>query len=366
MPTGSEPLLIELPFQISLSVDHPHHLRQKRPLSRQRRTRRPIPLGYETIVLQEAPRRAWYEMPQGVVVGVGRQGGEGAGGLLEVMAPQVMVPTLEAVQAELKRTLERAEKYLSAAFPWEVPHDFRKTAAEVTTMSRLLSELSVLLNVLVEAEQGNSAASALTELATDGSRRIKTALINHLFAGHSIYNFPNGSALWNPKFRRDSLLFETLEISVNSPLFARLKPFLKKFEFDYKVGIGTILTAMSLLVALGIGKPPPPHPAGPSAGPVIIMGVERATPSLAPEVYDPSYRAYLSQLREGGLKTAQLYLKMLGYDPGPTDGKDGPKTQKAFRDFCEDQGVVCSGIQSRIFQQQISAAIAKQFPIHTP
>ncbi|HEY6292264.1 MAG TPA: peptidoglycan-binding domain-containing protein [Terriglobia bacterium] len=318
-------------------------------------------------MLHEAPRRAWYEMPQGVVVGVGPQGVGGAGGTLEVVSPQTLAPTLEAVRAELKRTLGRAKQFRPVVTPWELAHDFRKTAAEVTTMSRLLSELSVLLNVLVDAEeQPGTEHPSVTERGPDGSLRIKAALIDHLLAGNSIYDFPDASALWNPRFRRELLIFETLEVSIKSPFLAKLRPFLKRFEFDYKVGIGTILSAMALLLSLGSGPPPRPQVGPAISGPVIIWQGERVTPAVAEDVYDRSYRSYLSQLREGGLKTVQLYLKMLDYDAGPTDGKDGPKTQKAVRDFCEDQGVVCSGVQSRIFQQEISAAIAKQFPISVP
>jgi len=62
-------------------------------------------------------------------------------------------------------------------------------------------------------------------------------------------------------------------------------------------------------------------------------------------------------------KAAQQYLRALGYDPGAIDGRDGPKTQRAVANFCEDRGAVCTGIESRIFKNQLVTAMAKGFPI---
>ena len=49
------------------------------------------------------------------------------------------------------------------------------------------------------------------------------------------------------------------------------------------------------------------------------------------------------KINSGVIKSAQTELQSRGYDPGPIDGVDGPKTRAAITKFQADQGLTQSG-----------------------
>jgi Putative peptidoglycan binding domain len=286
------------------------------------------------------------------VVGVGAHQVLGTGGAVEVTATQPLAAVVERVPIRPR---------LATATRWELPHDFRKAAAEMATMSRLLSEVSILLEVLVASDRQESDYARFTERGIDGSLQIRSTLVAHILRGRSLREFPGASSLIASTLKGELLIFETLAVSVESPFFAKLRPHIK---WDKKIDIATVIAALALFLQLGStpvipGTPPTPRPESTH----ITCTVDELNPTPTRLVYARSCREYRRELVDGGVKVAQEYLHALGYDPGPSDGRDGPKTQRAVADFCKDQGVVCTGTQSRIFQNQLVGAMAKRFPI---
>jgi len=49
-------------------------------------------------------------------------------------------------------------------------------------------------------------------------------------------------------------------------------------------------------------------------------------------------------LSEDGFKSAQVYLRYAGYDPGAVDGVIGSRTQTALRKFQSNADLVATGV----------------------
>jgi hypothetical protein len=90
--------------------------------------------------------------------------------------------------------------------------------------------------------------------------------------------------------------------------------------------------------------PAAPPPAAPASPP---PAVEPAPP--APEPAAPP---------AGPMSTAelQLVLTTLGYKPGPIDGKPGPRTRDALKQFQKDAGLPVTGVLDAETTQRLRAA----------
>lgn len=63
---------------------------------------------------------------------------------------------------------------------------------------------------------------------------------------------------------------------------------------------------------------------------------------------------YINLESLAGVQTA---LAKLGHDPGAADGKDGPRTQKAVRDFQANQTIKIDGIAGPETRQALVVAL---------
>lgn len=343
--------VIELPIEISLRVDHPYQrLPKPNKISASRH------FDIETYLVQNRPGRIWYQTAGDVVVGVPE--------------PNVMVRerrsggnvAVKAARAKIRELVKSATAVATMRGPeWNLPHDFRKLTAEVITMSRLLSEVSTLLAAVDSTKRGSDEYLAVVEKQPSSLIQVKPAIIEHLLSGRSVYELPEASVLRNSSLDRDLLLFETLDVSIESPFFAKLKAYLK---WDKTVKIGDIIASAALALALCTalnGKPQPP----PSPECKISWSCQASSgvPQKSDAVYRVSLADYQTALREGGVKTAQNYLFTLGYNPGLFDGKDGKETEAAVRRFCEDQGIAYLDVNNKLFLRRLAEAVAKKFPI---
>src|SRR5213078_185149 len=71
-------------------------------------------------------------------------------------------------------------------------------------------------------------------------------------------------------------------------------------------------------------------------------------PSYAKNQYDKRLKDQYAKYSAGSLpdlqvRTAQLYLTFLGFQPGPVDGLMGSKTRTALTTFQGQQGLTASG-----------------------
>jgi len=60
------------------------------------------------------------------------------------------------------------------------------------------------------------------------------------------------------------------------------------------------------------------------------------------------------------LQGVQQALSKLGYDPGKIDGKDGPNTQKAVREFQAHATIKIDGIVGKQTRQALADELATQ------
>jgi peptidoglycan hydrolase-like protein with peptidoglycan-binding domain len=61
------------------------------------------------------------------------------------------------------------------------------------------------------------------------------------------------------------------------------------------------------------------------------------------------------------LQVVQLLLSFLGHDPGPSDGKPGPRTQSAIADFLRSQGESPSGAAGAVLLDALKAEAMREF-----
>lgn len=61
-----------------------------------------------------------------------------------------------------------------------------------------------------------------------------------------------------------------------------------------------------------------------------------------------------------GEKKIQRALKSAGFDPGPIDGKIGPKTKKAIAEFQKSRGLISNGIIDSKTQEELSKYFPKE------
>jgi peptidoglycan hydrolase-like protein with peptidoglycan-binding domain len=56
----------------------------------------------------------------------------------------------------------------------------------------------------------------------------------------------------------------------------------------------------------------------------------------------------------------QLVLSTLGYKPGPIDGKPGPRTRDALKQFQKDAGLSATGVLDAETTRRLRAAPARR------
>jgi len=69
--------------------------------------------------------------------------------------------------------------------------------------------------------------------------------------------------------------------------------------------------------------------------------------SISVSAYSESSRAVLEARQQAQfnlIKAVQMSLTQAGYNPGPVDGLDGSKTDKALRSFQSDKGLKADGV----------------------
>ena len=122
-----------------------------------------------------------------------------------------------------------------------------------------------------------------------------------------------------------------------------------------------LAAAWAVGVAAGCAAPaenpkaaePPPAPA-PSA-PAPATAAAPAPPSVEAAKAVPEPAAAPAAAAMGG-KELQELLTARGYKPGPVDGKPGPKTREALKQFQKDAGLPVTGVLDAETTQRLRAA----------
>jgi hypothetical protein len=75
-----------------------------------------------------------------------------------------------------------------------------------------------------------------------------------------------------------------------------------------------------------------------------------------------AYRRYSGQSNQpaGGVLDIQQDLKALGYDPGPLDGRNGPRTTAAVKRFQADNGLAVDGLAGPMTLAEIDARLTEK------
>lgn len=80
-----------------------------------------------------------------------------------------------------------------------------------------------------------------------------------------------------------------------------------------------------------------------------------------PEPDEDTVEAVLAEMEPlSEWEQRQTWLKELGYDPGPIDGRHGPKTDRAVRDFQRDHGLGVDGIWGPKTQGAVEKALKEK------
>ncbi len=128
------------------------------------------------------------------------------------------------------------------------------------------------------------------------------------------------------------------------------------------------LRALAAACVLGVGAcaapadnpaaadaPPPPAPvAAPPAAASPAPPAPAEPARAAPEPAAPAAAAAM------GGKELQEVLTALGYKPGRIDGKPGPKTREALKQFQKDAGLPATGVLDAETTHRLRAAPAKR------
>jgi hypothetical protein len=188
-------------------------------------------------------------------------------------------------------------------------HDSRRAAAEMLIAAELHRRLGLLFDLIVDATTANIAYPGIIDdpnkhlfVVTDGFRKSALTLASYADAT-------------TPRF----FVFEVTAIEFSSPIKVWAKV----------VGVGgLVITSLGALV----------HEADELHGAFelvrdgyefIVHRRENASNELS--------AAYLSQMRKESSsnqsRTLQSCLKLLGFDPGPIDGRPGHRTQATIAEF---------------------------------
>lgn len=126
-----------------------------------------------------------------------------------------------------------------------------------------------------------------------------------------------------------------------------------------------VLAAACVLGAGGCAAPadnpraadPPPAPAPAAAPPPPMASAAPAAPEPAKAAPEPPAPPAATPM---GAKELQELLTALGYKPGRIDGKAGPKTREALKQFQKDAGLPATGVLDAETTQRLRAAPVKQ------
>jgi len=242
---------------------------------------------------------------------------------------------------------EAAEEAVAITTPWLFAHDARRFSAEVAALDRFLTDIKKL---------------ALIEAARPAGESVVTPeLIGHLVAGRSLHSYPDMDDFasrigdWT-----DRIIFELDDVRFASPLFGRLKSYVK---WDGTANWNTAIALISILMNL--------HGAVMGGEERIIVVYEPprveevvTNPMPGPE-FQLSYRSYKEDIERDQVRSIQLYLKMLGYYDASIDGEIGPITRTGVALYCSERKLACDQLEDRIFQESIAREMARSFPIVT-
>jgi peptidoglycan hydrolase-like protein with peptidoglycan-binding domain len=125
-----------------------------------------------------------------------------------------------------------------------------------------------------------------------------------------------------------------------------------------------VLAAGSVLALGGCAAPadspraadPPPAPAPAAPAPAAAINPAPAAPEPARAAPEPAAPAAAPM----SVKELQEALTELGYAPGPIDGKPGPKTREALKQFQKSAGLPATGVLDAETTQRLRAAPVKR------
>jgi hypothetical protein len=228
---------------------------------------------------------------------------------------------------------------------WLLEHDINRLNIEVALATRFLRQSAALARFWLQAYQEETSNSFVHY--RNGKLWLRPAIIESLFSGGFIGIGATTRA------ESQLLIFDVKGLSFESPLFGKVWP---HFQWDKNLGLGAIISMMSLLVALGSCHPPK------TPNTVIkIKIVNKTAPLPAKSVLKSGCEVYKETLQLGGIKEIQHALFLAGFDPGPADGKDGPQTSKAAKKFCDQAGIKFAGLGDPKFINALAIRLGNRF-----
>lgn len=235
---------------------------------------------------------------------------------------------------------------------WLVRQDFRKVAAEAEMTARFAESITRLHQLLATPQP----SPFLHHLLEEGEAgRVRFDVLSRLLDGISLR-----SLLSEIQIDQDvpvPLLFGTEAIAVENPLLSRLRSYIR---VDRRVSADTLIALIALLLQLQSCSDARQTKGIPQS---LTCSLSRDMPQQSVLVSKRSTKEYESQLKARGIRGAQEFLKALQCDPGPIDGKNGPRTQSAVEQFCRSEGVFCPDVSSKIFEETVIDAMARTYPI---
>ena len=229
---------------------------------------------------------------------------------------------------------------------WLLEHDVNRLHIEVALATRFLRQSSALAQFWLQAYQEKTSNRFVDY--RNGDLRLRPAIIESLFSGGSIGIGATTLA------ESQLLMFDVKGLAFESPLFEKVWPY---FQWDKNVGLGAIISMMSLLVALGSCHPTPKKP----DIVIDIKIVNNTAPLPAKSVLKSGSEVYKETLELGGIKEIQHALFLAGLDPGPADGKDGPQTRKAAKKFCDQTGIKFTRLEDPKFIKALATRLGNSF-----
>ncbi|HEV2803377.1 MAG TPA: peptidoglycan-binding domain-containing protein [Chthoniobacterales bacterium] len=162
-------------------------------------------------------------------------------------------------------------------------------------------------------------------------------------------------------FQHVRFAFDASRIAFDSPFFAKIRPYIP-FEYDKKVGLGTLLSALSLIIALkGPVGPPTVHPEPAHPAKIGIEAIAKTRPSVSPSMVQVGQLFYQSTLGRADFAEIQRALYLAGFEPGAIDGQKGSRTKKAAEGL-QKAGIAFKGYDDPAFLNALSLRLANKFP----
>lgn len=232
-----------------------------------------------------------------------------------------------------------------------LPQAFVKIAKEFEQTQRFINAISLLVDV-TEGQAGAPPEWEPFLSPVQSTAAVSPNLLAGLLDGSLL---PAASLVHVPA----RLFFDVESLGIENPLITRLAPTIK--------AVGEIAVALTAVLGLLTQCTDISKAVSSYKKPILTCEIEsKLWPARS--TVNETCQIYLRELEQGGVRTAQEYLRAARFYSGPVDGfarLDG-STNEAARKFCQSRGGSCPNVEHPEFRRLMAEYLAVNFPMRSP